>query len=251
MRDDPSHSSRSESQRYATGNGFGRIFFDGLPMMVAIVTVVSQPFVQDTTLAMLGLPVWFPHILAIVVAALLAIYKMMWMVDRAPVTEVAILVPVLTLVIFSAYATGNNVVYYAKEGYTRADAAGQPSGEELAALRGERDVLNQQLQAARELIGTLRRAISPPGPSGAIPPSAPASMQTTLRGWLVADAHAQPPPPRPAAPQGERLKVQQLEEALKKYEQQQRELDQKLEKIREGREKTRAPQEQRPLLKSW
>jgi len=249
MKDEPSRAPRHEPQGTAGDNGVGRVFFDGLPMMVAIVTVVSRPFVQKATLTMLGLPLWFPHLLAIAVAALLSTCNI-WLVRRAPVTEAAILMLVLTLVGFSAYATGNNVVDYANEGSTRADVADEPASEELASLRSERDVLDRRLQAARDVIGTLRRAIGPPGPRSSVPRSSRSSLHAVRRAVLVTDAHAQTARPQPPAPRTERPSMQQAEEALQKCDQQQRELDQELETLRERREQTRAPREQRRLLKS-
>ncbi len=88
--------------------------------------------------------------------------------------------------IFSAYVTGNNVVYYTKEGYSRPGVTSGASSAELEALKTERDLLNQRLQ-----------------------------------------------------------------DLLKKYDAQQRELDRKLEETQKEQEKTQTQQQPPPLLKSW
>jgi hypothetical protein len=247
---------RSESRlvgdESSTDGGLGRLFFDGLPAMAGIVTVITQPFAQDSMRAMFWLPDWLPIVVAVTVSGLLAVYKVRFVRGSSP-GECAICVPVLMLIIFSAYATGNNVVYYMKEGYSRAATPSGASSEELTTLQRERDILHQQLQSAQELIATLRRALGLPEPSEATPHSSLPSLLGALPGIAAARAHAQEPSrstpdrPRGEAPRADKLDVKRLEEALKRYEAQQQQLNRNLKAIQKEPAQPSPP----PLIKSW
>ena len=45
--------------------GTAGVFFDGLPAMAGIVTVVAQPFAQDSLRNVLELPHWVPVVIAV------------------------------------------------------------------------------------------------------------------------------------------------------------------------------------------
>ena len=94
--------------------GLGEVFSNGLPSMVGIVMLIVQPVVQVR--ASLGWPGWLPYAVAIVVSGLLACYRVKLARPSAP-SQSPVLMLLLMLVIFSSYVTGNNVVYYTKEGY--------------------------------------------------------------------------------------------------------------------------------------
>jgi hypothetical protein len=233
----------SKPQASNDEGGIGRVFLDGLPAMAGIVTMITQPFAQESLHESLGLPVWFPVAVAVTVSGLLAAYKMFVMRHSAP-RECAICIPILMLVIFSAYATGNNVVYYAKEGYTKA-AAAAPSPEDLAILKQQRDILQQQLQNANSLIESLSQALNVPAgkPGAAVP-----TFLSGLVPWNPAAAYAQEPRRTPAEPRAtERVDVQQLREKLRQYEIRQQQLTKELEKAK--REEKESPQQR--LIKSW
>ena len=213
--------------------------------MVGIVTLISQPVVQAKT--SLEWPGWLPYAVAIVVSGLLAYYRIN-VIRRSVASESAILMPLLTLVIFSAYVTGNNVVYYTKEGYSRPGATGGASGAELEALKTERELLQQKLQSAEELIRILRQAV--PGAGGKAQSFLP-SLPATL-GILGPDtAWAQEPPAQPGGRRPEKPTPKQVQDMLKKYDAQQQDLDRKLKEAGKASGKTPAQQQLQPLLKSW
>jgi hypothetical protein len=227
--------------------GVGRVFFDGLPAMAGVVTMIAQPFAQESLHKSLGLPDWFPVVVAIVVSGLLAAYKM-FVVRHSGPRECAICVPILMLIIFSAYATGNNVVYYAKEGYTKAGSTA-PTPEDVAAVKQERDILQQQLKSANELIDSLRQALNVPEGG----PSKPRAWLPTFLGglmrWGPADVYAQTPRQPAEARPPERVTVQQLREKLRQYEVQQQQLSKQLETVKREEKTVEAPQQR--LIKSW
>jgi hypothetical protein len=241
---------QDRNDREGGQDGLGGLFFDGLPVMAAVVTVITQPFAQESMRSMFLLPEWLPIVIAIVVSGLLALYKL-GIVRRAAGRECAICAPLLMLVIFSAYATGNNIVYYAKEGYTRPEPAAKPTGEPPPALVRERDLLKQQLQSAEELINALRKALNMPAPAEGKPQSAIPGPLAILQALAVPAANAQEP--RKPAPGGTTSRPpdrQQLENLLRKYDAEQRKLDQKLDEVQRSRQQPRET-EQRPLIKSW
>ena len=224
--------------------GFGDVFSSGLPSMVGIVTLIAQPVVQAKS--SLQWPGWLPYAVAIVVSGLLAYYRLK-VIRRSAPTESAVLMLLLTLVIFSAYVTGNNVVYYTKEGYARPGAAGGPSNAELEAVKTERELLKQKLQSAEELIRVLRDVV--PGAAGK-PRSFLPSLLAMLETLGPDRAWAQEPPAQPGGRRPEKLTPQQVQDMLKKYDAQQRELDWKLKETLKEQEKTQM-QQSPPLLKSW
>jgi hypothetical protein len=230
------------------------MFFDGLPTMAALVTMIAQPFAQDTLRNTLQLPDWLPIIVAVVVSGLLAMYKMK-VVRRAGRNDCVICVPILMLVIFSAYAGGNNVVYYLKEGYTRPVISGRGSTEELTALKQERDILQKQLDNAEELIGTLRGTLHlPESTEGKQHSSLSLSMRSAaaaLKRFIAPEAHAQGSTPEPRDRfRGDALGREQVQGRLKKYDEEQRELNRKREEVKQEREKYQMTRPQ-PLIKSW
>lgn len=224
------------------------IFFDGLPTMAGIVTVTAQPFAQASLQEVLSVPIWLPYVIAAAVSGLLAVYKVM-IVRESGRRECLVCVPLVMLMIFSGYLTGNNLVYYAKEGYTRPSAP--TTGPEVAALTQERDILEQQFKSAQDVIDTLRGRAPSPGPGGTPRSSLPAPL--ALPRWLtVGEAQAQPPP-SPAAPDlrpVERgLDMRKVNEKLSQYDIKQRELGKKLEELK--RQEKRSAPEQKSLIKSW
>lgn len=215
--------------------------------MVAIVTLIAQPFAQESLRTTFGLPEaeWLSVIVAVVVSGMLAIYKF-GILRRSTLTECAICVPLSMFLIFSAYAGGNNAVYYAELGYTR----GPESSEEWGALRRERDNLQQQLENAQSTVERFRRALGLPEVSGGKRHPSTSSLIGLLRSLAASEASAQEPRPPSGQPRREELNVQELREVLKSYQQQQRELSEELQEIKREQKKARKTQ-QRPLIKSW
>ena len=225
-----------------------RVFFEGLASLTAIVTVITQPFAQESMRAMFGLPAWLPIIIALGVSGLLAVYRMR-IVRQSTLWECAICVPLLACVIFSGYATGNNVIFYTMEGYTK-DAKGPTAESRVAALAAERDNLKQQLESAHGAIGALRRTLGLPPSENK--PSSSLSVPSRVVGFFTAGpAYAQAPGPGKetgrAAPDA--AKLRQLEEVLKKFEADSRKLTDQLDRIKQN-ERGRATSQQ-PLIKSW
>jgi len=228
-------------------------FFDGLPLMAAIVTMIAQPFAQDSLHKTLGLPGWLPFVVAMIVSGLLAVYKVA-ILRRSAQRDCLVCIPLLMLIIFSAYATGNNVVYYAKEGYTKSDT-GTAMSDEITALRKERDNLQEQLANANGVISTLQQTLNPSGTNPGKPRTALPSILGLL--MLPREASAQGGPSRPtdlAAPTGTHQPVpldaeqrRRLQEALRQYETRQQALDQKLEQIK----RESPPSGTQRLIKSW
>lgn len=223
--------------------GFGDVFSSGLPSMVGIVTLIAQPVVQART--SLAWPGWLPYAVAIVVSGLLAYYRIR-VVRRSPPAESAVLMLLLTLVIFSAYVTGNNVVYYTKEGYSRPGVTTGPSSAELEALKAERELLKQKLQGAEELITALRQVVPGGKPESSLP-----SLLSMLGTLGVHEAWAQEPPAQPGGRRPEKPTPRQLQDMLKRYDAQQRALDQKLKETQKEQERIQTQQQTPPLLKSW
>jgi hypothetical protein len=241
------------------GDSLTSLFLSDLPSMAAIVTVVSQPFAQESLRQATGLPEWMPVAVALMVSGLLAIYKIL-IVRRSRARDCAICVPIMMLVVFATYATGNNVVYYAKEGFTR-----PMSTEQVSALQRERDILEEQLRNAEQTLSTLRRALDLP----AAPEAKPRSALPAPSGWArllgpdVAEAQTRggtrPPQPvdreraadrsRPAerAPSVDR---QRLMEQLRKYDLEQRELEARRQSVRPDTGTRESPPSP-PLIKSW
>jgi hypothetical protein len=226
-------------------------FLEGLPAMAAIVTVVAQPFAQDSLRASFDLEPWVPTLVAALASALLAIHRVVIVRASAP-RECAVCIPLLMLMIFATYASGNNLVYYAKEGYTQAGASGSARAEEVASLKSERDLLQQQLGSAREMIDTLRASVGTP----AAPEKPHAALRSFLRfalGMTVGEASAQERRPAPGSvvhPADHARTQQQLREKLQQYDARQQELNRKLEDVKR-REEAPGPRRQPPLIKSW
>lgn len=225
--------------------GFSDIFSSGLPTMVGIVTLIAQPVVQAKT--SLGWPGWLPYAVAILVSGLLAFYRIKVTRRSAP-TESAVLMPLLTLVIFSAYVTGNNVVYYTKEGYSRPGVTSGPPSAELEVLKTESELLRQKLQSSEELIQVLRQVV--PG-TGVKPQAFQPSLLTLLEALGAHRAWAQERPAQPGGSRPEKLTPQQVQEILKKYDAQQSELDRRLKETQKEQEKVQTQRPPPPLLKSW
>lgn len=238
----------AEAPASETEPSLGRMFFDGLPAMAGIVTVITQPFAQESLRATLRLPDWLPIVLAVAISGLLAVYKVV-VVRRSGVRECAVCVPVLMLVIFSAYATGNNVVYYAKEGLAKSGEPATASAAELGSLKQERELLQRQLKNAQELIDALRHAVSvPEGGEGKPKPRALAPSRLARWAFGVSEAHAQAPRRPPADARAE-TGLRELRMKLGKYETEQRELARKLEDLK--REEKSRERQQKPLIKAW
>lgn len=229
--------------------GLRSVLFDGLPTMIGIVAVITQPFAQDSLKAMLGSqndpPKWPPILVAALVSLLLAVYRL-WIVRRTPVPQRVICVPLLALIIFAGYTTGNNAVFFAKEGYLRPGA-----DQEITSLRGERDVLRQKLQSAEETLATIRRALNLPGPGERKTQSAVPSLLGFLRMLSPGAAYAQPRPQPTETRPPEKVDIQKLQDALGRYDKEQQALDQRLKEIKQQQEKARETQQQPPLIKSW
>jgi hypothetical protein len=230
----------------ARGDRLTQVFLNDLTRMAGIVTVITQPFAQESLRAALRLPDWIPIVIALGVSGLLALYKMIIIIRDAEARECAICVPIVMLVVFAAYATSNNVVYYAKEGLV------QPmSAEQVAALKDERDLLEKQLRNSEQAITPLRRTLNLPAPVETKPTSAlpPASAWARLFGVPWAEAQDRRPEPRDRArPQD--VERQRLQEDLKKFDMEQRQLKGKLESIKPETSNPKE-QQQRPLIKSW
>lgn len=220
------------------------VFLSDLPGMAGIVTVITQPFAQESLRAVLRLPEWIPVVVALGISGLLAFYKVL-IVRRSGARECAICVPIVMLVVFAAYATGNNLVYYAKEGLTQPMPA-----EQVGALKRERDLLEQQLRNAEQTITTFRRALNLPEapaskPSSAVPP---ASAWARLFGVPRAEAQDRRPAPR-AGGRSQSVDLQRLQQELRKFDMEQQQLKEKLESIKPEVSKPR--EQQQPLIKSW
>lgn len=241
----------SVSKPEADGGGLRQLFLEGLPTMVAIVTAIVQPITQMTCVEgkcrSWEFPDWTPVVVAAVASFLLAFYRVR-IVRRAALFECMICVPLLMLMIFCGAAAGNNVVNYSKQGIT--GELGRLN-RKLETLEDERNILEQKLQKTEELVGTLRRAVDLPQASEAKPRSSVPSLLGMLRAFMAGEVYAQEPRAQPGDRRREQLNVQQLQEALKKYEGEQRRLDQELEKIRQEREKGRETPPPQPLFKKW
>jgi hypothetical protein len=225
--------------------GLGDVFSSGLPSMVGIVVAVAQPAVQARD--SLGWPAWLAYALALAASSALAYYRIRILRRSAP-GECVILVPLLALVIFSAYVAGNNVVFYTKEGYSRPAPGAGPTNADLSALRTETDLLNQKLQNAEEVIKALRQVV--PGAAGKA--QTPLSLFSPIGTLLRPDsAWAQGPVRQPEERRQEKPTPQQVHEMLKDYDARQRDLDQKLKATQTDKEKSRMQQQTPPLLKSW
>jgi len=238
--------------------GFGGLFFEGLPTMTGIVTIVAQPFAQDSMKKMFALPEWLPALIALAAAGLLALYRIR-IVKKSGFAECAILCPILVFIIFSAYVGGNNVVYYAKEGVSRTGvesvSTGKAEEETLATQKKQIEILSAQLQNANEMIKKLSTALnlSQSEPVKGEHPSV--SSLFRLPGLLgVERAYAQERESQPgeirepSTPDTERLR--ELQEQLKRYEQTQQNVDKKLQDLQ--KEQQKPPQKQEaPLIKSW
>jgi hypothetical protein len=234
-------------------HGLRRMFFDGLPTMAALVTMIAQPFAQDTLRNTLRLPDWLPIIVAIAVSGLLAIYKMK-VVRRADANDCMICVPILMLVIFSAYAGGNNVVYYLKQGYTGPATSSLGPSEDLTLLKQDRDLLQKQLQSAQELIENLRETLNMPesseGKQSSLSFSIPSAL-AAFRGFIASEAYAQGPNSEPRGRErGDTSGRERIQEQLKKYEEEQRELNRRRGQVKQERERYPTIQP-KPLIKSW
>lgn len=244
------HDPRPAAERPGSdADGLRALFFDGLPTMIGIVTLISQPFAQDSLRAMFGSqsepPKWPPILVAALGSLLLAVYRL-WIVRRSSAPQCAICVPVLALIIFASYVTGNNAVFFAKQGYLRPGAE-----EEITALRQERDVLQEKLKTAEGTLTTISQALNVPAPGGGKPQSAVPSRLGFLRTLGPEEAYAQEPRPQPSeSRRPEKIDVQKLQDALRGYEKQQEVLDQRLKEIKQ-QQKARETQQQPPLIKSW
>jgi hypothetical protein len=227
------------------GESLTHVFLSDLPSMAGIVSVITQPFAQESLRAVLRLPDWIPVVVALGISGLLALYKIL-IVRGSGARECAICVPIVMLLVFAAYATGNNVVYYAKEGLTH-----PMSTEQASALKRERDILEQQLRSAQQAITTLRLALNLPAPADRKPTSAlpPASAWTRLFGVPRAEAQDRRPEPRDRV-RPQNVDRQRLQEELRKFDVEQRQLKDKLDSIKPeiGTPKEQQPQ---PLIKSW
>lgn len=245
------HDPRAVGERPGSNDdGLRTLFFDGLPTMIGIVTLISQPFAQDSLRAMFGSqrepPTWPPILVAALASLLLAVYRLR-IVRRASAPQCAICVPVLALIIFASYATGNNAVFFAKQGYLHAGAE-----QEMTALRQERDVLQEKLKTAEATLMTISQALGVPAPGGGTPQSAAPSRLGFLRRLGPEAAYAQAPRPQPGeSRRPEKIDVQKLQDALRGYQKQQEVLDQRLKEIKQQQEKARETQQQPPLIKSW
>lgn len=227
------------------------LLFDGLPALVLIVTAVTQPFAQRTTQDLLGLRPWVPILVALAASTLVAVHRLA-VVRRLALAECAICLPLLTLTVFSAYTTGNNAVFFVKEGYTLAGTDVAGLRDQLAALGRERDVLQDKLRAAEE---TMRRLIGAVDPTQGRHQPPARSLFGRLGGLVVGQAEAQPAPARPGEPPREgpdtrAVDVERIRELLQQYQAEQRKLDRQLNEIHLERQKSRSPQQQ-PLIKSW
>jgi hypothetical protein len=236
------------SQALDQDTSLSTVFLGGLPTMAGIVTMIAQPFAQESLHKTLDLPAWLPFVVAIAVSGLLASYKVM-IVRGAGARECAVCIPLLMLVIFSAYTTGNNVVYYAKEGYTKTPSA-SPSSEDLTAWKQERDLLQQQLKNAQDVIDSLRQALGMPASSQGAPRSKLPSVLGRLMPSLVVPAYAQEPQPGGNDPRSSQIKLDQLRKKLRDYEAQQQKLNEKLEAVKRT-EAPRTSEPQQRLIKSW
>jgi hypothetical protein len=224
-----------------------QVFLGDLPGMAGIVTVITQPFAQESLRTALRLPDWIPFVIALGISALLAFYRLL-IVRRSGRRECVICVPVVMLVVFAAYATGNNLVYYAKEGLTA-----PMSTDQVAALKHERDLLEQQLRNAEDVIAKMRRALDLPGAPDTKPSSALPRTSAWARLFGVGSAEAQDRRPEPRSPRArpETTERQRLQQELRKYDIEQRQLKERLETVKPDISRPREQQQQQPLIKSW
>jgi len=228
--------------------GTAGVFFDGLPAMAGIVTVVAQPFAQDSLRNVLELPHRVPVVIAVLVSGLLAVHKVV-IVRRSGRRECFVCIPLLMLMIFSAYATGNNLVYYAKEGSTKPDSE-KLSTEEVSLLRQEREILQQRLKDAQDVIDTLGRVVKiQQAPTTKSRSWLPSLLGSTLQ-LSPREAEAQEPPrPETTARPVERADVQELRKKLRQYELQQQQSNKKLEELKRDERVRETPKQ--PFIKSW
>jgi hypothetical protein len=238
--------------------GFGSLFFEGLPTMTGIVTIVAQPFAQDSMKKMFAIPEWLPALIALAAAGLLALYRMR-IVRKSGLSECAICCPILVFIIFSAYVSGNNVVYYAKEGVSKASVQNVTTAkvdeESVAKQNEEVRILRSQLENANVMIKKLASALN-------ISQSAPApekhsslSSVFKLAGLSWEDtAYAQNPQPERGESDRsgtiDQQRLQQLQEELKKYQQSQQTADKELKNLQQQQQKPPQPP-RAPLIKSW
>jgi hypothetical protein len=242
-----------------TGRGadFGGVFFEGLPMMIGIVTAITQPFAQTTMQEMFRLPNWLPIFVALVVSGVLAVYRLAIVRGSRP-KEYAICAPLLALLIFSGYVTGNNAVHYAKEGITKSGAGSQEkTGGEIDILREQNQKLLKQLQRADKLLEQIGKAI---GISGSETKSEgmPGKTKSSFLGMFIAGAaHAAEPvtaptkgatDPSPRMPT--KIERQELNQALKDYLGERKAFDKELKELKTEEQKAK-DSPSIPLIKSW
>jgi hypothetical protein len=168
----------------------------------------------------------------------------------------------MMLVVFAAYATGNNVVYYAKEGFSN-----PMSSDQVSALKRERDILEEQLRNAQQAVATLRQALdlpptTPDSRRGAVAPPDP-SAWSRFFGVSIAEAQNRGSgggrsrsddrdrdrtADRDRTTDRESADRQRLKEELRRFDQNQRELEERRQSVKP---ETRTKDKDQPLLKSW
>ena len=210
-------------------------------IMAGVVTTVSQPFAQSGIQELLGLPQFFPVVVAGVVSVLLAFYQV-FSVQRVRMIEGLMLAPLVALIVFSSYAGTNQLL-----------AKDVPPAAELSKLDAERiRNLEAQISIQKELNEQLLRAagVAAENPQ-ATTPHAPLTRNGTtgildrLLALVVPSAHAQSVGVRPGAEDERR----RLEARLREARQQQLALE--AEQKRLAQASTRVPAQRPPLLKSW
>jgi hypothetical protein len=232
----------------AGGRSLNEMFLRDGAAMAGIVALVAQPFAQNSLKELLQIPDWLPLVVAIGVSALLALYKMKFVV-KASFSECCLIVPMVALVVFSLYATGNNVAYYTQLGLDKpVHAVDHADAHELTV---ENELLKQQLNNANEAIEALRRAVEPAGNSDGKHSEQNAESKIVaglgrLLNSLIAPATAQEvsPDPKPSVPSNELGKI------LRKYEEQKALIEKDLKRNQAQPGNAEQPRLQRQLLKS-
>ncbi len=209
-----------------------------VPWMATVVMAAAQPFGQLRESA--GLPSYTPLLVALIASMLIALY---WVRVAQHVSAGAALlvVPVVTMSLFSASIGANNVI--------GAATAGDPRVQNF---QHQTELLQQQLELERQ-----KTAIFVP-PGNARAPSSfgfepSAHVQPSPRGifsWFISSAYAREPSPPPSPPRSNapELVNGDQQEKLRAVEAKQKELERKRQDLVKQQQQ---PGGGAPLWKSW
>jgi hypothetical protein len=209
------------------------------PVVAGVIMALAQPFAQLR--ATIGLPEWTPLLVAAIASLLIAFYHVLYR-RSSQGREAWLLVPLITLILFSAAVGANNLVDAARQGGSRAEQAA-PDGEQVKVLLEQLQLVQAQLDSERAYRKALEEVMG--GPAAPTSRSAPKKSSmglpdalAGLAGWLVPDAAAQTPE-----------QLRRVQEARQRYEEEQRRLKEEEERLKQ--EARRQDTQKAPLWKTW